>query len=356
MQGFNPGQWLQELRKNFTATQQAMLRAGLAAIVIAALGLGGLFAASGRRGGGGGGPNPGPQNFGPVILCPGESRAFVLGPNLSNVTSGPASSNPAVATGAVTNGGGDRDVSDTITVYGHTPGGAVISASAEQWILNFMGSGQANPNHVGNWRTGDVRINVKVINCKKKPKPKATPTAPGLPLEEPALGPDTPTLDRYDHAQPEPTPTVGGAPDALEEIMERQRRQQEQLKKLLDSLPSPTPLTPGPDGQMPDPECDGGTCPGDCSSGCEEDTTCGGECSEPSTPCDGCQPDPCDSPTHTCPDDPAPTPTPEPARPSFFDIFEPITIEPQPTSEIEPDQCLRGGTSGDGACLQPHGQ
>lgn len=170
--------------------------AGLPLPAIAGLELGG--------GGGSDDPNPPggrPQVLGPIVLCPGESRSFVLGPYLSNVVAGPVSSNAAVAGANVTNGGGDRDVSDTITITAGKPGTATISLTAEQWQLNFMGNhGQGGPGRVGHWRLGDIDILVKVPNCDGG---EEGPPPPGLP------GPEGP---RPLEPNPAPGQIVSAAP------------------------------------------------------------------------------------------------------------------------------------------------
>ncbi len=296
------------------AGNNPFLRAGMLVLLLILLGLGGLCAASG---GGGGGPQPqppGPQVFGPAVLCPGEKWSRTLGPYRSNVVAGPASSNPVVATAAVMGGAGDVDVSDTITITAHSPGQVTISLTAEMWELNAMNNHSGGRLGVGHLRRGDIKILVQVPDCtkKEKEKPKPEPTV-GIPPTEEPVRPDVPTVDRYDHSRDE-APVAPGpvGPEG--------------------TMPDPMPAEPAPDSEdsfepdsepfddataEPAPGSDHGQDDSDCGNRCDGKDPCSGDASG----CDGdsartC--DPCDGDTdcawgnhEPCPGY-EPTATPEP--------------------------------------------
>jgi hypothetical protein len=291
-----------------------ILAGALLLLLLAVVGLGGLCAATADDiDPNPNPPPPAPQVFGPIVLCPGESWSKTLGPYRSNVVAGPASSSPAVATGSVTGGAGDVDVSDTITVKAHSPGTATISLTAEMWELDPFDNHRGGRFGVGHGRRGDISILVTVPDCTKKEKPKPTPTT-GIPVEE-QTGADVPTVDEYDHTGDDapvqgPTGPDGGVaePTATTDAQDG------------GGSPEATPTRAGaedqPDCSGTQDECDGGTDDGGTS--CEVDSGC---FDQDPTPCDPCEPDTDDEGCHSDPrqpscldEEPTPTPTPEPTE------------------------------------------
>jgi hypothetical protein len=294
-------------------TSNPLLQGFLVLLLLVLAGLGGLCAASGDDDPLPG-PQPKPQVIGPIVLCPGETWSRTLGPYRANVIAGPTSSNPAVATGSVTNGAGDIDVSDTITIKAHKEGTATISLTAAMWELNPMNNHNGGRFSVGHHRTGDIDILVKVPNCdpKKDAGPVPSPTFGIIGRSDDAGHANS----AVDTTEPTATPTEArpsagqsgaNAGSFFDPIVE---------------LPLPTEPAMG-EGTCAGSNCDdaeddcvdNGDCGGGCVGGsCDDDgdgADEGGDCDAGDSSCGGCAHD-CDGGDSKQAATPTPAPRQEP--------------------------------------------
>jgi hypothetical protein len=132
-----------------------------------------------------------------LILRVGDSSTFTLGPNLSKVTAGPLDlpqpGNALSCTStAITGGGGDPDVSDTITITAVRPGTSLVLMVVKEWRLNFINTpGQHKPGNIGHWVEGTVVIFVTCVEPPPVPTRDPGQPPPGNPGNPPG-NPGTP--------------------------------------------------------------------------------------------------------------------------------------------------------------------